>query len=279
MKILGFLCDLCVSVVNVLLSGSTVVFQGTHDLRIAYKTDTGMARSHNEDTLMVDEDLGLFLVADGLGGHNAGEVASAIAADEVRCSVRQGRSAGADPFELLNDAIFAAHEAIFRRAQRCEDLCDMGTTIVVALLDGESFLIGHVGNSRAYLVAEGTITPVTKDHSFVAEWIEEGLMTPAEARTHKARHGLTMALGVDDEPEPVVACVPLSPPVVLVLCSDGLTEMLDDREILRTIEDARDLNEACNELVDRANRKGGADNITVILIDVDGRDSSPKNPT
>ncbi len=238
-------------------------------MRIAYQTDTGMTRSHNEDSLLVDEDLGLFVVADGLGGHNGGEVASAIAASEVRCSVRQGKSTGADSFELMNDAIFAAHEAIFLRAQRDKALCDMGTTVVVALLDGDSFLIGHVGNSRAYIVAEGSITPVTKDHSFVAEWIEEGLITPEEARTHKARHGLTMALGLDDEPEPVVACVPIFPLGVLLLCSDGLTEMVEDDEILRIIEDAEDINDACKLLVDRANRKGGADNITVILIDLD----------
>ncbi len=242
-------------------------------MRIAFQTHTGMVRGHNEDSVLVDEGLGLFVIADGLGGHLGGEVASAIAVQEVRQRVLRGLRDREDSSTILINAILAAHEAVSSRAQCDEGLCDMGTTIVAALLEGDSFIIGHVGNSRAYIIEVGAITPITKDHSFVAEWIEEGLITSEQARTHKARHGLTMAVGIEDEIEPVLACVPVFPSGALMLCSDGLTEMLADDEIQEIVEQAAGPAEACKTLVDTANRKGGTDNISVVLIDLADRHS------
>jgi protein phosphatase len=142
---------------------------------------------------------------------------------------------------------------------------EMGTTIVVALLSGNSLVIGHVGDSRAYAVDPDGMRQLTEDHSFVAESIREGLLTVSEARTHKSRHGLTLALGVEDQVEPELTSLHWKEDTCLLLCSDGLNEMLDDGEILAIIKSSANPQQACNNLVERANEKGGTDNISVIL--------------
>jgi protein phosphatase len=142
----------------------------------------------------------------------------------------------------------------------------MGTTLVLALFTDDKVVTAHVGDSRAYWIRKGEIMQLTQDHTFVAEWLREGLITKEEARTHGQRHGLIEALGVADEVESEVAVWPREQEGCLLLCSDGLTDMLEDEEILAIVESSSDPDTACSELVDAANSKGGLDNITVILV-------------
>jgi serine/threonine protein phosphatase PrpC len=235
-------------------------------LEIAYLTHPGMVRESNEDSLFVDNRLGLFIVADGMGGHKAGGVASAMAVKVVSQLVRTGIGGVRDPETLLRDSLLAAHEAVLALARSDNALCDMGTTIVAALLTNDQLTIGHVGDSRAYAISEGQITQLTQDHSFIAEWIRDGIISKLEARTHKARHGLTMALGVDDDMDPDLCRLAWHETSCLLLCSDGLTDMLDDKEVLSLVDNAPSLHEACRELVATANEKGGEDNISVVLV-------------
>lgn len=235
-------------------------------VRIGYKTHTGRVRSLNEDSLLVDPDLGLFIVADGLGGHNAGDVASSLAVRVISGRIRDGLSAGRNPVFLLQRAVMAANDVILTKADEKSQWRDMGTTIAVALLNDDHFLLCHVGDSRIYSLSDGSVNRLTIDHTFVEEWVKSGLISRDEARIHAARHGLTMALGVDDDIEPVLACLPWSGNECLLLCTDGLTEMLDERTLLRIIQDCDQPEQACEMLVDQANKAGGIDNITVILI-------------
>jgi len=240
-------------------------------LETAYLSHPGMVRESNEDSLFVDTRLGLFIVADGMGGHNGGGVASAIAVQEVSRLVRAGIGGRRDDETLLRDAFHAAHQAVLALARKDDSLRDMGTTVVAALLTKNGLTVGHVGDSRAYAIHEGRITQLTQDHSFIAEWIRDGTITKLEARTHKARHGLTMALGVDDDMDPDLCHFPWNDTSSLLLCSDGLTDMLDDEEVFSLIQNASSLHEACRELVERANEKGGEDNITVVLVGASSR--------
>jgi PPM family protein phosphatase len=225
-----------------------------------------MVRESNEDSLFVDEHIGLFVVADGMGGHNAGEVASAMAVKEVSRIVQAGLDLGRDAEELLRESLFTAHETVLALARSDDSMCDMGTTIVAVLLMNGRVTVGHVGDSRAYGIHNGRITQLTHDHSFISDWIRDGLINHLEARTHKARHGLTMALGVDDDMDPEVQTFPWHERSCLLLCSDGLTDMVDDEELLSVVDNASSLHEACRELVARANERGGEDNITVVLV-------------
>lgn len=235
-------------------------------MEVSYLTHTGLVRDSNEDSLFVDERVGFFVVADGMGGHNAGEVASAAAVKEVSRRVRVGLNLGRDAESLLRESLFAAHETVFALARSDDSMSEMGTTIVAVILMNGQLTVGHVGDSRAYEIRNGRITKLTHDHSFIADWIRDGIITHQEARTHKARHGLTMALGVDDDIGPEIQIFPWHERSFLLLCSDGLTDMLDDEEILSVVENASSLEEACRELVARANEKGGEDNITVVLV-------------
>lgn len=235
-------------------------------MKVACKSHPGRRRRSNEDCVLADRSIGLFIVADGLGGHNAGEIASAIAVHEVHEHVLEGLAADRDPERLLRESVFMAHRRIQERAEIDPELTDMGTTIVMALLNGDHFLVCHVGDSRAYSIRDGRIRPLTTDHSFIAEWLMDGIITPAEARIHVARHGLTMAVGVDEDIEPVMACVSRDRSGSLLLCTDGLTDMLEDEELLDIIAQADSPQAACDRLVALANEKGGRDNISVVLI-------------
>ncbi|MFC1833995.1 Stp1/IreP family PP2C-type Ser/Thr phosphatase [Thermodesulfobacteriota bacterium] len=235
-------------------------------MRVGYKTCVGKKRKVNQDGLLVDQELGLFIVADGMGGHNAGEVASSIAVKVVSETVRDGLKLDTDISTLLEESVQRAHRSIFDDSMKHHDRRDMGTTVTVALVQGDYVRICHVGDSRAYLVANGRIEALTKDHTFVGDWVAEGRITPEEARTHPARHGLTMALGVDDDVEPEVGKVAWHNGQCLLLCSDGLTEILEDSTILEIIESSGDPDVACKELVAQTRNRGGDDDITVILV-------------
>jgi serine/threonine protein phosphatase PrpC len=235
-------------------------------LKVAYLTDRGKHRPSNEDSLYVDEDAGLFILADGMGGHNAGEVASKLAVEATAQFVQKGLRAGKEVEEVVRDAFASANKSIFQKALNNPAWEEMGTTLLMAFTIDHQVIIGHVGDSRAYLISKGNIERFTEDDTFVYEWLKEGLITKEEARSHHARHGLTEALGVTDEVEVHLAIWPWEREACLLLSSDGLTDMIEDEEIIAIVESASDPQQACNKLVIAANREGGEDNITVILV-------------
>jgi serine/threonine protein phosphatase PrpC len=234
--------------------------------RIGYDTDPGCAGKKNEDRLHADPNRGLFIVADGMGGHNAGELASAIAVETIAETVEEKLDSEEEVSNLLRDSILSAHQAILRSSRLKKEWQDMGTTVVSALFDKDRVVIAHVGDSRAYLIEHGTIRQLTEDHSFVYEWLKEGTISPEEARMHRARHGLTQAVGIDDEIEPDTSSLPWDGKGCLLLCSDGLSDMLWEHEILDIVTNSNDPDEACRVLTRVANERGGRDNISVILV-------------
>jgi protein phosphatase len=235
-------------------------------LKVGYLSDPGKHRPSNEDNLYVDEDAGLFILADGMGGHNAGDVASKLAVEATAQFLQKGLRAGKQVEEVFRDAFASANKSIFDKSLNSPAWEEMGTTLLMAFTIDEQVIIGHVGDSRAYLISKGKIEQFTEDDTFIFEWLKEGLITREQARSHHARHGLTEVLGVTDEVEVHVATWPWKRNACLLLCSDGLTDMIEDEEILAIVESASDPQQACNKLVTAANREGGEDNITVILI-------------
>lgn len=225
----------------------------------------GRRRRHNEDAYVVQPPL--FAVADGMGGAKAGEVASALAADAVQESGNDGESGEARVAALIEEA----NRRVFRRASEDREASGMGTTMTVALVEAGEVAIGHVGDSRAYLIRDGRLEQLTDDHSLVAELVRSGKLTPEEAETHPQRSVITRALGTEADVDVDTFSVQSAPGDLFLLCSDGLTSMVDDETILDAVERNRaDLEEAAKALINAANRSGGEDNITVVFFEVDG---------
>jgi PPM family protein phosphatase len=237
-------------------------------MKVAARTDIGRVRKNNEDALWVDEPLGLLVVADGMGGHAGGEVASAVAVKAIAAYVREhlaGSEAVDQAAALLQAAIRTADEAIWATARTRRELRDMGTTVVLALCRGNQVHVAHVGDSRAYLLRQGELRQLTEDHSVVARLIKAGQLTPRRARSHPLRHQITRYLG-GRQAVAELHCVIWWPGDYLLLCSDGLTNMLEDQHLKELIlQSGVDVQAACEALVARANANGGEDNISVIL--------------
>lgn len=229
-------------------------------LRIGARTDVGRVRAGNEDSLLVSDDGRLIVVADGMGGHQGGEVASATAVATLHAEVEAGRS--------VEDAVVAANRAVLERADGDPTLRGMGTTVTGGIVEGSSLRIAHVGDSRAYLLRDGALRQVTVDHSVVAELIAAGELTEEEALVDRRRSMITRALGIERDVVVDVVTVDLRGGDRLLLCSDGLTTMLRDPAIHGILADTTDPDAAAVALVDAANAAGGADNITVIVADV-----------
>jgi protein phosphatase len=227
----------------------------------AVRTDTGRQRNANEDSLFVDAPL--FVVADGMGGAQAGEVASRAAAESFAQNLPP-----APPERLLAETIEGANRTIHELARKDPSLAGMGTTTTAALvdLDGEEVAIGHVGDSRAYRLRGGKFEQLTRDHSLVEEMRRKGQLTDAQAEDHPQRSIITRALGPEPEVEVDLQTVPALAGDVFLICSDGLTTMLDDEKIAHLLTRATSLQSAVRALVDEANRAGGRDNITVVLF-------------
>jgi serine/threonine protein phosphatase PrpC len=227
----------------------------------AFRSDTGRQRNVNEDSLFTRAPL--FVVADGMGGAQAGEVASKTAAETFERELPD-----APPERLLRETIEAANRSVHGRAQSDPNLAGMGTTLTAAIVDGESeeVAIGHVGDSRAYRLRGGKLERLTRDHSLVEELRRKGQLTEAQAEDHPQRSIITRALGPEPEVEVDVQTVPAQSGDVFLICSDGLTTMLDDEHIARLLSRATSMQSAVRALVDEANRAGGRDNITVIAF-------------
>jgi len=224
-------------------------------------TDVGRVRTGNEDAYIVDEGIGLIAVADGMGGHQAGEVASSTALEALRAAVTGG--------EALRDAIVHANDAVWEKSGADEGLRGMGTTLTAGTMAaGGILLIGHVGDSRAYLVRDGELRRVTSDHSVVAELIEAGELTEEQAEIDPRRSMITRALGAEPDVDVDVIPLQLRAGDRVLLCSDGLTTMVREDDILDILRREVDPTRAASALVDAANANGGTDNITTVVVDV-----------
>ncbi|MGH2546502.1 MAG: Stp1/IreP family PP2C-type Ser/Thr phosphatase, partial [Actinomycetota bacterium] len=228
------------------------------------RTDVGRVREGNEDSYMVREPL--FAVADGMGGHQGGEVASKLALDTLR---------EATDGTALAQAVQDANRAVFEQAGRDPALAGMGTTLTAFLAEGDTLRLAHVGDSRAYLLRDGDLQRITTDHTVVEGLVEKGELTAQEATIHPQRSILTRAIGVDGEVVVDQASIQPRPGDRLLLCSDGLTGMVDEATIQRILEEYADPQAAAEALVDAANEAGGQDNITAVVVDVADAEPDP----
>jgi protein phosphatase len=224
-------------------------------------TDVGRVRDGNEDDYLVDARTSLVAVADGMGGHRAGEVASATALEALRAAVANG-----DP---IRDAIAVANRAVLEKSVSDHELQGMGTTVTAGTLaSGDTLLVGHVGDSRAYLLRDGELTQITKDHSLVEEMVREGELTPEQAEVHPQRSVITRAIGIDPEVDVDVYPLEVRAGDRVLLCSDGLTTMVRPEDIARVLGGEHDARRAAQQLVNAANEAGGEDNVTAVVVDV-----------
>jgi PPM family protein phosphatase len=229
-------------------------------IEFGHLSHVGLRREHNEDTYYGDAELGLWLVADGMGGHEFGEVASAVARDTIVSETRAGKP--------LAEAIRLADEEIISHSRRRAEALPMGTTVAAVRVDGDRFEVGWVGDSRAYLW-NGELRQISQDHSYVQELIDQGAITAEQARNHPHRNVVTQALGVTDPSSLKVESITgeLRPGMQLMLCSDGLTEEVDDATIARILSrDDLTAQECVDQLVLAALDGGGSDNVTVVLL-------------
>lgn len=245
-------------------------------------SDKGMVREGNEDSILVDSDLNLYVVADGMGGHNAGEIASKMAVDVLRDYISRTAAGGevligshdqafSDTANHLASGIKLANRVIYESAQSNPVWRNMGSTIVASLLEGERLSIAHAGDSRAYLIRGDSIIQLTDDHSLVAEQVRQGLISSEDAELSAKRNIITRGLGVDAELEVDLSDLPVTEGDRILLCSDGLSNMLTDQAIAAIIVGYRDPAEICQKLIEEANRNGGRDNISAVIIMVNGR--------
>jgi protein phosphatase len=224
----------------------------------AAASDPGKRRRRNEDAYVVEPPL--FAVADGMGGAQAGEIAAKIAASVLRDSSGE---------QAVVELIKEANRRVFEAAAEDETRSGMGTTITAAIVDDEAVQIGHVGDSRAYRIRDGDLEQVTEDHSLVAELVRSGKLSPEEAGVHPQRSVITRTVGTDPDVDVDTFSVDARPGDVFLLCSDGLTTMVDDRSILAIVQKNRtSLDNAARALVDAANKGGGEDNITIVLFEI-----------
>ncbi len=250
------------------------------EIEAAGATDVGMKRRLNEDVIVLDTGNEVYVVADGMGGHAAGEVASKIATDEIMRAYEAGSedaddtwpehwtsslSAGANQ---IVDAIISGHHRVTEEMNNDTNLKGMGTTVVVAVRPpGQGKLVvSHVGDSRAYRLRDGALSLLTSDHSWVHEQVTAGFLTEESARTHPLKNVVTQALGGSSEPKVDVLETEVEDGDLYLLCSDGLNSMLTDHEIAGFLFEGGSLEEICGNLIEAANQRGGNDNISVILL-------------
>jgi len=259
-----------------------------HDaLEIVSQTNPGMVRSHNEDSVAYDADIGLVVLADGMGGYNAGEVASGIAvsvlSSEVRHHLEGARPDAQDDtgeelgVALLRDNVKKANLSIFRAAQSQPQYAGMGTTIVTALFYDDRVAVAHVGDSRMYRLRGEEFESITRDHSLLQEQIDSGMISKEDARLSKNKNLVTRAVGVDADVEPELHVHDVEVGDVYLLCSDGLNDMVEDEDIGTTVQMLQNnLPLAATQLVQLANDNGGRDNVSVILVKIKGRFAAPR---
>jgi protein phosphatase len=239
----------------------------------AGRSDVGIIRSGNEDSYVMLPDRGIWVVADGMGGHAAGEVASEMAVGYVTRELGSLRDLTDEQrADRMRAAIRAANGAIFQRTLTEHEKRGMGTTVTALVLHSGRFLVGQVGDSRAYLLRGGSLVQLTKDHSYVQEQVDAGYLTPEEARSHPYSNVITRCVGANSEVMPDVFVGAVKARDLFLLASDGLTGMLEDRDLSALLAGERSPQEIVDDLIAQANRRGGLDNITAILVRVDALD-------
>jgi len=244
-------------------------------LQVAAKTDLGRVRTNNEDNLAYDLSSGVFVVCDGMGGQAFGEIASKVAVETVIdfFKVKRDSSPTGDQesAELLTEAVHAANRAVRAAEREKADHAGMGTTIVALRIDGHTATVAHVGDSRAYLFRQVTLSALTEDHSLVAEQVRRGVLTPEQAERSSWQNVLLRAVGSADDIEVDVRKIDCADGDIFLLATDGLTRMLSDQEIASILSSSTDLNLGCERLIAAANTAGGDDNVTCLLVRVAGR--------
>ena len=229
-------------------------------------SDVGLVRKDNEDNYLVSPERGLFVVADGMGGHVGGQIASTLAIQAIDEYIELSILETVKPGDLLQQALLKANEHIYNHGET-KQYYGMGTTVTAALFYQNNLHIAHIGDSRAYQLRDNVLTLLTRDHSLVNEMLQSGSITLEEAQNHPQRNILTRALGTKEEPQVDVFTVPAQSGDMLVLCTDGLYNQVHEEDILKVIQEAQaDLKVAVRNLVNLALERGGNDNITVVVV-------------
>jgi len=236
-------------------------------MRWAQVTDTGLIRALNEDSLCVSTDIGLFAVADGMGGHRAGEVASGMTLQLLERELGKRLKEGEKPENALIDSIKEANRTIFELSGQNPEYTGMGTTVTACLKQGEEIFVAQVGDSRAYLLRDDEIIRLTEDHSLVQELVKNGGITEEQAFAHPQRNVLTRALGTELSLVVDLYRVGVIPGDLLLLCTDGLTGYLRPDDLLFIIRNSPNLDAAVKNLLEKALQSGGADNVTIVLVE------------
>lgn len=237
-------------------------------MRVGSLTDIGKVREINQDSFAVDLETGLFLVADGMGGHAAGEKASQTAVEIITQKVKAGASGASNGqlLDLLQTSIQEANREIINASMEDQSMRGMGTTATVLVAKGNQLYVGHVGDSRAYMVRNRRIDQITDDHSIVAQLVRARAITPQEAARHPYRNVITRCLGMQVDVEADTQQRELKSGDRLLICSDGLSGLVSDDEMLQHVLSSTDPQKTCEDLVNLANERGGNDNITVVLV-------------
>ncbi|MBR4015002.1 MAG: Stp1/IreP family PP2C-type Ser/Thr phosphatase [Anaerotignum sp.] len=247
-------------------------------MRAIGMSDIGKCRKNNEDAyyIAVGEEAtdNLFLIADGMGGCNAGEVASGSALEAFLAYYERekAKDTAAEPLDLLTGSVAAANQAVYTKSNSAKEFAEMGTTIVAAAVREKKLYIAYVGDSRAYLYRKKELLPLTTDHSYVMELVKPGTITKEEAAEHPKRNIITRAVGIKETVETDTIIQPLREGDMLLLCTDGLSGMLKDAEIAKVLGRKVSLEKKAALLVEKANQQGGYDNISLILVDIGGKD-------
>ncbi len=248
------------------------------DIVFGAKTDVGLKREHNEDSLCADPKLGLFIVCDGMGGRNAGEIASGLAVEIIQKHMADAHKADELPLigsmnaklspqtNRLASAVRLANQVVNGASQSKPGQSGMGTTVVCALLNGPMLSVAHAGDSRMYLVRGENIHALTSDHSLVAEQVRQGILTEEQAEKSAQKNIVTRALGVEESLQVDLDEIELVKGDVILLCSDGLTKGVKPWEIMKVLREEKEPQAACDRLIKMANAAGGEDNTTVIVI-------------
>jgi protein phosphatase len=244
-------------------------------LEYAAISDKGIIREQNEDSWNIVLDLNgnprAFIVADGMGGHRAGDVASRMAVEIISEEISrfiESSNTGSSLFMVFERAVYKANDEIYRYSLECLDGASIGTTLTAGIIEGNLFTIAHIGDSRFYIVRDGKIKKLTRDHSFVEELVEKGVLAQEEANNHPLRHQITRALGYEEQIQVDFCKIEVKKRDIYLFCTDGLTMKISSSELLSTLLQEKTLDEILKSMVELANERGGDDNITAIAIRV-----------
>jgi protein phosphatase len=250
-------------------------------IELSAAVDAGRSRSNNEDSVALDDAVSMAVLADGMGGYNAGEVASNMATSFIRTELgrwlreAQGQASDAEVRRAMDICVDNANRAIFNAANSNPQYAGMGTTLVVAVFRDNRLLVGHVGDSRAYRLRAGRLQQITRDHSLLQEQIDAGLITPEQAAFSANKNLVTRAVGVEDTVLLETHQYEVQAGDLYLMCSDGLSDMLDDTSIAQVLQAHDSLEATCRALIEAANDAGGKDNISVVLVRASGGATSP----